>query len=874
MKSVKYIFTILSCVCSLVLHAQETYLWTEKSEGFDVVAYEMHKIDFLNAIDIGVLFRIDADRFTHPDMTGISNRIRSFDYNADRSQVYFMEEEGDLYRYTVASDDLEYLGDMTPETTPFLIVHGYTQINDIFFLNDSLLYCAGFTYGEYNINTGIFSKIREPANNIVASTRREQEIDCTKYTKYKDQHIYISGPGAESIMLMDLENPDNNSVLFDYSSVVGANISHNSIVAYQYDCDSVDVFVYGDILGQGNGNGFFKINMETGVATYSHDVVQIPNSGGPLFPTIRHYPEPSWEDCQRYIDLDTDDSTIGGVDFLIDSLCGFENLPLSDIDIRIRNEYPIDSIDIAIINPMFSQYLYFPVGNYILKDPPNPWQRIINNGSTTIADLENAIRNAYLDIDGDAGISEIQIRFTVWYDGIEGMEAIAILRLATPLPSSGDDITQQWCEGDKNLSFDNILASNADEGGDFYDKNFLELSAIPDYVAPISDTIYYVTTNGICYDTAQIINVVNPNPIINPISDSTMCYNESLEIDLTNYIEDVEWNDGSNDKVRSFDQSGIFSYELQNLFGCTSSDTFEVTKISAPQSKPMEARVCIGEQFLFMDQVYTEAGNYQDTLMGSLGCDSIIYLIDFDFYERIPIEIEGDLGFCDGESTVIEVVSMHDQLRINGEEQTDPFTINEEGEYSLSGYDINGCFEELDISIDSYPTPTIITNDLIDTVFVEGLELPVSYQGDIESYNWSPSFGLDCDDCPNPKLVSAEEGYYTIEVENEHGCLTSNTITVSFKESNFYIPNIISNYPNTPINGIFFLQGNSYQQYELNIFDRWGNLLFQNENAIMNIEQDGWQPNGTVNSGVYVYMIKLTESGNTKILKGDITVIE
>lgn len=158
MKSVKYIFTILSCVCSLVLHAQETYLWTEKSEGFDVVAYEMHNIDFLNAIDIGVLFRIDADRFTHPDMTGISNRIRSFDYNEDRSQVYFMEEEGDLYRYTVASDDLEYLGDMTPETTPFLIVHGYTQINDIFFLNDSLLYCAGFTYGEYNINTGIFPK--------------------------------------------------------------------------------------------------------------------------------------------------------------------------------------------------------------------------------------------------------------------------------------------------------------------------------------------------------------------------------------------------------------------------------------------------------------------------------------------------------------------------------------------------------------------------------------------------------------------------------------------------------------------------------------------------------------------------------------------
>ena len=523
MKIVKYIWTIFSCVCSLGLHAQETYLWTEKSEGFDVIAYEMHDIDFLNAIDNGVLFRIDADRFTHPDMTGVSNRIRSFDYNADRSQVYFMEEEGDLYRYTIATDNLEYLGDMTPETTPFLIVHGYTQIFDIFFQNDSILYCAGATYGKYNINTGIFAKIREPANNIIAATRREQEIASTKSTQYKDQFIYVSAPGAESIMLMDLENPDNNSVLFDYSVVVGANISHNSIVAYQYDCDSVDVFVYGDILGQGNGNGFFKINMDTGEPTYSHPLVTIPDSGGPLFPTIRHYPEPSWEDCQRYIDLDLDDSTIGGVDFLIDSLCGFDQLPLSDLDIKINNEYPIDSIIIEIIDPRFSQYLNFPSGNYILADPPNPWQRIINNGSTTISDFEDAIRNGFLFIDNDPEITEVQIRFTVWYDGIAGKEAIAILRLANPLPMSGDDIEQQWCEGDENLTFENILASNADEGGIFYDKDYLELFAIPDYVVPVADTIYYVTTNGICYDTSRIINIVNPNPIINPISDTTIC---------------------------------------------------------------------------------------------------------------------------------------------------------------------------------------------------------------------------------------------------------------------------------------------------------------------------------------------------------------
>lgn len=64
----------------------------------------------------------------------------------------------------------------------------------------------------------------------------------------------------------------------------------------------------------------------------------------------------------------------------------------------------------------------------------------------------------------------------------------------------------------------------------------------------------------------------------------------------------------------------------------------------------------------------------------------------------------------------------------------------------------------------------------------------------------------------------------------------------------------------------------------LQIFDRWGNLIYEGKNLQPNNQSIGWNgrfKNQSCNPGVYVYLIKarflddhvLTESGDLSLLK-------
>lgn len=871
MKGKKILVFLIACVCSLWLHAQVTYLWVPISDGgFGTDRYEMHEIDFLGGVSLGVVFSIKESRFEHPSMTGVDMRINSFEFTRDMSQVYFMEFEGDLYRYTISTDELEYLGDMTPETSPFPLVFGYTQINDLIFINDTIIYMGGFTHGIFNVKQNTFLKLREPMSHAIAITLTEQEIDITRIVRHRNEYIYISAPGSQTLRLADLSNPENSVELFDFKSF-NLKASHEQIISYQYDCDSTILYVGATENGNNGRRGFWKVDLDNRTIEFFRPWINIP--GGILFSVVKHYNKTDWEDCQRRIDLDKDDSTIGGVDFLIDSLCSFDQMPLSDLDIKINNEYPIDSIIIEIIDPRFSQYLNFPSGNYTLADPPNPWQRIINNGNTSLADFEDAIRNAYLFIDNDPDVTEVQIRFTVWYDGVAGTEAIATLRLANPLPRAGDDIEREFCEGDPTLTLENILAPNADEGGSFYDSDLNLISDLPTYQAPFSDSLYYVVTNGICYDTSQIINIINPNPESSPLPDTMLCHNDILNIDLSTYDENLTWVDGATDKVRQIGLSGVYSYTLSNIYGCSARDTFEVIFLPPTQTMPIDAIVCEGEIFTFQNQTYTVPGNYRDTVFSQLGCDSIIYTIDFQYYPIDPLKLEGNLGFCEGEKTQISIVSNHTGLLLDDEAIETPFSISEEGVYLLSGYDSNGCYTELELPIETYPNPIIYTMDLLDTLFSIGLKLPVKYEGNISSYRWSPASGLDCDGCPYPQLTISQDGSYDISVIDENGCAANGRIMVTFKKSDVFLSNVISNHPSIPENGVLYLQGSGVTQYEMQVYDRWGNKLYDKRNLKINDSSMGWSPDGRYNPGVYVYMITYEDNGEKKVIVGDITVL-
>ncbi|MEZ4906986.1 MAG: gliding motility-associated C-terminal domain-containing protein [Saprospiraceae bacterium] len=294
-------------------------------------------------------------------------------------------------------------------------------------------------------------------------------------------------------------------------------------------------------------------------------------------------------------------------------------------------------------------------------------------------------------------------------------------------------------------------------------------------------------------------------------------------------------------------------------------------------AKPIEntydITLCDGEKYVMNNTEYSEAGIFTQTLLNSNYCDSVYYYLDLTFYPDDPIELTGDSGFCKGDNAKLFLNSGHSKLKLNGNDINSPFLINEGGDYTLSCVDKYGCNDTLDFNIVEFPAPQIDAVDINDVFYEEGKPLEVKYYGDIINYQWLPSFGLDCYDCPFPLITDKFIGKYSIMVENEFGCTSTAEININYKELEIYVPNVIANTAYNIKNQFFYLQSNVDVDYSLMVFDRWGELLFGNKNIISNDYAVGWNPGNIYNPGVYVWVIQYQFEGKIYTISGDVTLL-
>ena len=146
-------------------------------------------------------------------------------------------------------------------------------------------------------------------------------------------------------------------------------------------------------------------------------------------------------------------------------------------------------------------------------------------------------------------------------------------------------------------------------------------------------------------------------------------------------------------------------------------------------------------------------------------------------------------------------------------------------------------------------------------------------QSSIISYDWSPSIGLSCTNCPQPVFNSTAGTYhYTLVVTYNNACLISDTVSIIVESEHIiYIPNSFT--PNGDgINDVFLVFPRGAKFINLNIFDRWGELVFESQD-----EGHGWDgrfKGEMMPPGVYVYQTDITfNDGYTVHNKGSITLI-
>ncbi|HXB10930.1 MAG TPA: gliding motility-associated C-terminal domain-containing protein, partial [Bacteroidia bacterium] len=144
----------------------------------------------------------------------------------------------------------------------------------------------------------------------------------------------------------------------------------------------------------------------------------------------------------------------------------------------------------------------------------------------------------------------------------------------------------------------------------------------------------------------------------------------------------------------------------------------------------------------------------------------------------------------------------------------------------------------------------------------------------IQTYFWTPDSDIVCNTCPVTKVFPQFTTTYTVVMTDSDGCSKTDSVRIYVSAcSTVWIPNAFT--PNgDEKNNVFAPKGVCMIAYSMQIFDRWGDLLYTTNDSK---PWDGRVRGGgsIVQEDTYIYLITATDGylKQTKYL-GRVTVIK
>ncbi len=189
------------------------------------------------------------------------------------------------------------------------------------------------------------------------------------------------------------------------------------------------------------------------------------------------------------------------------------------------------------------------------------------------------------------------------------------------------------------------------------------------------------------------------------------------------------------------------------------------------------------------------------------------------------------------------------------------------GLYWVQVTDRYGCMKTDSINIRFTDLYLSIVHDTTTTPEKPVLLMPLT-NGTI---SWEFSNALSCEKCQNSIASPAVTTTFHVTSKKD-GCMVKDSVKVNvLKEDFFYIPSAFS--PNNDgRNDVFRPVANGVREYKIQLYNRWGQLIFQTNNI-----REGW--NGKFHNinqpvGVYIYIINYkNDKGKNFVLKGSFLLI-
>jgi gliding motility-associated-like protein len=202
--------------------------------------------------------------------------------------------------------------------------------------------------------------------------------------------------------------------------------------------------------------------------------------------------------------------------------------------------------------------------------------------------------------------------------------------------------------------------------------------------------------------------------------------------------------------------------------------------------------------------------------------------------------------------------------------------------YQVIGFDGHECFTDTGlIKVVVNPKPRVDVGP--DVTMATGSTYsfaPVTRNGPIISWQWSPANDLSCTGCSTPVASITRNRTYYATVTNEFGCLGTDSMNIKTfcLNTQVFIPNAFSP-DGDGVNDIFMVRGKGIAQVRaFRIFSRWGELVFEKTNFQPNDPAFGWDGRVRGKTGpseVYVYTADVVcENDLINTYKGNVTLLK
>lgn len=526
-------------------------------------------------------------------------------------------------------------------------------------------------------------------------------------------------------------------------------------------------------------------------------------------------------------------------------------------------------------------------------DPNNFVLLVDNDGdfqdATTFSSLDGltfSFSNSYLTV---AGISNVHFPnntsqyFTVGYN--------------TVLPSiSGDTAI---CEGDSTfLQFQVQYANGPVDFDVVYNTDTLHLTNISDgdslWVYPTQTTSYTVSGSRNFMDccggtpSSSALVTVHPNPVLSiQAQPSELCVGDSTQITASG-ADSYQWTpnftNGTYIHPTSTAQYHVVGTTNE---GCSSEDSITIPVYNLPNVEAFAdtLSLCLQDSIQAWAtgaDTYNWSNSINNYDYFHPNMTQTIYVLGTDTNACVSLDSleitvydlpqvvanASSLGICEGDQLTLygsgaqtyawQPASVTDNL---------PFTPTQSDLYTVTGTDQNNCQERDSIFVDFYP---IVPFSLpADTNICPQNPITLAPNTQFSAYYWSNgaySYSIQ---------VNTEDSI-SLTVTDQNGCTYTDHILIGLRNDCFptlYIPTAFTP-DGDEHNPIFNVKGSDLYSYQMQIFNRWGELLFVTED--LNIGWDGTYLGKLCPQGMYTYVVQYSyvqEIGETKVVRGHFNLL-